>query len=347
MPDLARLPDVIYAVSYLYRSQWIDAIIPLDEYDVEMAAILREHIRLPGLTFTQTKRWRDKLAMRAAAEEAGIRVPPFTAVLTHDRVHDYTQKVSPPWVLKPRLEAGAMGIKKVHNTDELWHWINELGDQQSFRVLEQFIPGDVYHVDSLVSEGKIIFTSSQRYGSPPMNVAHEGGVFITRTLAEDDPDVPELAEMNKQVIAALGMTRGATHAEFIKAHKDGAVYFLEIAARVGGAHIADLVDAATGINLWAEWARLVIADLRGEKYKLPKFKRKHGALLVTLAKQEYPDMGPYDDPEVVWRINKKQHAGLIVASESRERVDTLLQSYQARFVDDFLAVAPPRDSPPD
>jgi len=49
------------------------------------------------------------------------------------------------------------------------------------------------------------------------------------------------------------MVRGVTHAEYIRAHADGRYYFLEIAARVGGAFIADLVDVSTGINLWREW----------------------------------------------------------------------------------------------
>ena len=55
------------------------------------------------------------------------------------------------------------------------------------------------------------------------------------------------------------MARGVTHAEYIRAHADGRFYFLEIAARVGGAFISDLVEAATGINLWREWARIEVA----------------------------------------------------------------------------------------
>lgn len=347
MPDLSKLPDVIYAVSYLARSHRIDAIVPLDEYDVEMAAILREHMRLPGMDFSQTKVFRDKLAMRVRAKEKGVQVPEFTAVLNHGDVNDYMARVAPPWVLKPRLEAGAMGIKKIHSQDELWHWVNELGDQQSFRVLEKFVPGDVYHVDSLVDDGKVIFSSAQKYGQPPMNVAHEGGVFVTQTLPPTSSDSKALRKMNADVIKALGLDFGATHAEFIKAHADGEFYFLEIAARVGGAHIAELVEMTSGVNLWGQWAALTLAHLRGEKYKLPSLKKLHGGLLVCLAKQEHPDLSGYKDPEVVWRINKKQHAGLIVVSENKARVDSLMEDYQNRFVHDFLAVAPPLDKPPD
>jgi hypothetical protein len=338
---------VIYAVAYLMRTHHIERIAPLDEYDVEMAAILREHLRIDGLNISQTKIIRDKLIMRESAAAAGIPVPPFSRVVHHAEVADYMQRVPPPWVLKPRLEAGAMGIKRVYTQDELWSLLEILGDQQSFRVLEQYLPGDVYHCDSLTVEGETIFTSEQRYGAPPLNVAHDGGVFMTYTLDPDSDDARAIQKLNRQVIEAFGLKNTPTHAEFIKSHADGKFYFLEIAARVGGAHIAELVEYATGINLWREWGRLDVAQIRGEPYALPEVKRRAGGLLVSLARQEWPDMSGYTDPEIVWRINKKQHAGMIVASESPARVEELLNSYRERFVHDFLAVAPPRDKPTD
>ena len=69
---------------------------------------------------------------------------------------------------------------------------------------------------------------------------------------------------------AFGLRDGVTHAEYIKAHADGKFYFLEIAARVGGAFISDLVEASTNVNLWREWGRIEVANLRGETYVLPR-----------------------------------------------------------------------------
>lgn len=344
MPSLSNLPDTLYAVAYLARNEEIARIIPLDEYDVEMAAILREHLRMPGMGMTATKHFRDKLAMRQVAQDGGILVPDFSAVVNHKKIAEFMNRVPGPWVLKPRLEAGAMGIKRVANSDELWHLLNVLGDQQSFRVLERYVPGDVYHVDSLTYKGKTIFTSVQKYGAPPLNVAHDGGIFTTLTLDPKSDEVKELEKLNAKVISTLGLTDGPTHAEFIKGREDGKFYFLEIAARVGGAHISDLVEMATGINLWAEWARMEIAAAEGREYKLPKVSRRFAGLLVSLAKYEYPDLSAYNDSEVVWRLNKKNHAGLIVAADNGERVTDLVNHYRDRFVHDFLAVAPPRES---
>jgi biotin carboxylase len=148
------------------------------------------------------------------------------------------------------------------------YW-TELGDRQSFYVLEKFVPGDVFHVDSIVWNKQVLFTVCSQYGQPPMAVYQGGGVFISSNLAYHTPEEQALQALNREVIAAMGMVRGVTHAEFIRAEADGAFHFLEIAARVGGANIDLMLEHATGLNLWREWARLEVAHLRKEEYTLP------------------------------------------------------------------------------
>ena len=117
---------------------------------------------------------------------------------------------------------------------------------------------------------QIVFVSAQKYGAPPMQVYQGGGVFNSRIIPRDSDDVKQLKALNQQVIKTLGMQNGVTHAEFIKAHADGRFYFLEVAARVGGAFISDMIEKATNINLWREWCTLEVARLRGESYQLPE-----------------------------------------------------------------------------
>ena len=347
MPDLSKRPDILYAVSYLARERVIDRIIPLDDYDVETAASLREHLRLPGIGESLARHFRDKLAMRMEASKAGLPVPAFTPVFNYDRLRAFMERVPPPWVLKPRSEAGAMGIKKIHSSDELWRRLEELSDEQSFFLLEDYVPGQVFHVDGIVSGGRVVFAVASKYGQPPMDVAHEGGVFMTRTLPDDDEDAAAILAMNEQLQSALGMEHGATHTEFIKG-QEGRLYFLETAARVGGANIHEMVEAATGVNLWEEWAKIEVAQIRKEPYEPPAARGDYAGLLVCLARQEWPDTSHYDDPEVVWRLHdKKHHAGLIVRSPDPRRVQALLNEYGRRFANDFLAVAPPLDKPPE
>lgn len=346
MADLSKRPYIEYAISYLARTRKIDRIIPLDDFDVETAAALREHLRIPGMGDTTARYFRDKLAMRVQAKEKGVLVPEFSPVINYEDLARFVERVSPPWMLKPRSQAGAMGIKKIHLVEDLWQALELLGDRQSYFVLEQFVPGDIYHVDSIISEREVVFSEVHKYKQPPLSVSHEGGVFISRTMPREAPIVGQLKELNRRLLEALGMLRGVTHAEFIEGAADGKLYFLETAARVGGANIAELVDFATGVNLWNEWASIELSNVRGITYSPPKSQHNYAGILICLAKQEYPDLSAYDDNEVVWRLHKKNHAGVIVASANQSRVEELLNSYSGRFVTDFLAVAPPLNEAP-
>ncbi len=342
MPDLAKQPDITYGISYLARSRKIDCMIPLDEFDIEVAANLREHLRIPGMGDTTARFFRDKLAMRVQARDAGILVPEFSAVVNYDTLRDFLQRVPPPWVLKPRTSASAIGIKKIHEPEEFWRTLDTLGDEQSFKVLEQFIPGEIFHVDSVVSESEVVFANVQKYGSPPMDVMHDGGIFTSFGVSRDSEDEIALQAINRELINAFRLVRGVTHAEFIKASADGKFYFLEIAARVGGAYIAEIVKAARGVNLWAEWARV---DIERENYTPPVPDQNYAGIIISLARQDKPDTSAYNDPEIVFRLEKKHHAGLVVASDDPDKVKNLLEGYTERFYQDFHATAPPPETP--
>lgn len=343
MPDVNKQPDITNAVAYLMRERRIDRIIAMDEYDTVTAARLREFLRVPGLGETTGYHFRDKLAMRVKARESGIPVPPFVGVLNYDAIRGFMEEVHGPWLLKPRTEASAMGIKRIDSPDQLWPVLEELGDKQSGYLMEAFVPGDVFHVDAITAKGKVKFAAASRYGRPPLEVYQGGGVFVTKTVPSGGRVGKALLKANAHLIKAFGMIRGATHAEFIRG-EDGVFYFLEVAARVGGASIDLLVEHATGVNLWEEWAKVELADIAGVDYKAPSERSDSAGLLVCLARDARPDTSAYDAPEVVWRMEKKQHAGLIVASPSAERVDELIDDYGQRFGQDFLAVAPPLES---
>ncbi|MGQ0601428.1 MAG: ATP-grasp domain-containing protein [Anaerolineales bacterium] len=340
MPSLTQKPDIFYAVSYLARERKIDSVVALDDFDVETAGDLREHLRLPGAGSTLARHFRDKLAMRTVARDGGVLVPEFSGVFNYDALREFMGSVPPPWLLKPRGEASSMGIRRIADPEQLWRALDELGDQQSFFVFEQFLPGDVFHVDSLVNDGKVLFSAVSQYARPPLTVYQDGGVFVTRTLGDRSALAKEMLAANKLMLKALGMERGATHSEFLKAQADGQVYFIECASRVGGANIADAIEYASRVNLWREWANIEAAHIGGEPYKLPKVRKHYAGIVTCLSQQEHPDLSDYTDPEIVFRLTKKNHAGLIVASPKAERVRELTDHYADRFAHDFLMVMP-------
>jgi len=387
LPNDAGPPLFIDLVSFLARKQKPDRIVALEEFDVMTAALVREHFCLPGMSSSVAKTFRDKMAMAISAEAAGVRVPEFVPLINMEEVEAFMGRVPPPWIIKPRSDVSAIGILRVNKPEEVWQVIEDrnsrdnLRERASYYLLAKFIPGEVFHVDSIVDDGRAQFVGANRYGRPPLEVAHGGGAYISRTVAHGSKNEKELLALNRKLIKGLELERGAAHAEFIKSDADGEFYFLEIAARVGGAYIADVLEAATGINLWREWARMEVKDgsrqeqtapeqkldrqrgpnnrqeqaaaagkepdgeepiqsKRGSR-KLKQVRKEYAGIVLSLSKQEAPDTSAYDDPEIVYRVKKRHHAGLIVRSPKLDRVEELLTSYAERFADEFIAVVPP------
>lgn len=334
--------DVIRHISQINK---IDHVVALEEFDVILAALIREHLCLPGMSSSNANIFRDKLPMSLKAKAGGIRLPDFTSLFNRHEIAEFLERVPPPWIIKPRSDASAIGIRKVEKAKDVWNAIAELdarerlGERSSYYLLAQFIPGEVFHVDSTVQHGRVVFAGANRYGRPPLQVAHGGGAYLSHTLAHGSNDQRKLFEINRRLVKALGLEKGVAHAEFIKSAADGQFYFLEIASRVGGAYITDVLEAASGVNLWREWARLEIGVELATKAIRPR--QDYAGIVLSLARQEYPDTSAYDEPEIVYRVKKKHHVGLVVRSTKLERVSELLDQYAQRFAHDFIAVVPP------
>ena len=235
-------------------------------------------------------------------------------------------------------------MKKIHQPDELWPWLDQLGDKQSHYLLEQFIPGSVFHVDSVVSEREVVFADAHAYGSPPLDVSHQGGVFTTRTLPRNVSDVQSLFKINRHVIEGLGSVRGVTHAEFLRAHRMARSTFSKL----------PLVWAARTSRMSSKLHRASIYGVNGRAWKWARassrisclpFEMSMPASFCALRDRSGRTPVAYTDPEIIYRIAKYHHAGLIVKSPEAGRVDSLLNSYATRFAADFLATQPVPDKP--
>jgi hypothetical protein len=345
MPTGLTPEQVLNTITYLARTRRIDRIVALDEFDLAVAALAREHMRLPGMGESTTRFFRDKLAMRTQAKASGVRVPEFTGVFNYDDVSAFLRETPGPWLLKPRMNASAIGIKAISKAEEIWPILEQLGDEQSHYLLERFVAGEVFHCEGVTWKGKLLFSAPFQYGKPPMQTMHQGGVFTTRTLALDSADARGILEVHERLLPALGMDSGVSHSEFIKSAADGKFYFLETAARVGGAYIAEACEFSTGLNPWKEWAAIEAALAGGVEYKLPLLRRDFVGSVISLAKQEEPDLSGFDDPEIVMRLHKPHHAGILLQSPSEARLRTVLDRYAQRFLDEFCAVMPVPDKP--
>lgn len=334
-----NLDHLLLGIGNLMKSTKVDAIITLDDFDVEKGTYLRENLRIDGMGQTTGRYFRDKLAMRMRAKSCGISNPNFCSLYNDHDINTYADTVDPPWVLKPRSEASATGIIKVYDKETLWIHINEMGNNRFKYLLEQFRPGDVYHCDSVILEGKVLFSITSRYLSTPMEISQGGGIFRSANIPYNSEDDKEIKKCNEQVLKGFGLKNGVAHSEYIKCNDDGKVYFLETSSRVGGAHLAEMVAAASDINLWREWAAIENAKAKGLTYKLPKVKKGYAGIVLTLSKYQHPDLSCFNDEEVCFQVPLNHHAGLIVKSDNHERVLELLDSYTTRLAIDFATVA--------
>ena len=346
--DHASPQDYIRAVTNIAGSRKIDRLVGLDEFDVTTAARAREHLQLGGMSSSHSLRFRDKLSMRTIAHEAGIACPEFTGVFNQQEIDDYLGRVPAPWILKPRYEVSAFGIRKCETREQVWEVLTDLDNRNNWRdhpsqfVLEKFIAGNVFHVDSIVEKGKVLACGVSKYGTPPFSVTHYGGVFTTSIVSYRSKERKELEKLNQQLLSAFRYDRGVTHAEFLQSEEDGKFYLLEVACRVGGAYIANVLEHACNFNLWREWAKLETST-KERPYKLPKLRKDFAGVALALANQDEPDTSHYDDSEIVYRVTKPKHVGLIFYSSKEKRVRELLATYTERISADFLAVAPAKE----
>jgi hypothetical protein len=334
-----NLEHLLLGVGNLMKSNTIDAIVALDDFDVEKATYLRENLRIDGMGQTTGRYFRDKLAMRMRAKSCGISNPNFCSLFNDHDINTFADTISAPWVLKPRSEAAAAGIIKVYDKESLWIHITEMGNNRFKYLLEQFRPGDVYHCDSLVLNGKILFSITSKYLTTPLEISQGGGIFRSANIPYNSEDDKAIKAINEQVIKGFGLKHGATHSEYIKSNEDGKIYFLETSSRVGGAHLAEMVAEASNINLWKEWAVIEDSLVKKIKYTLPKVKKGYAGIVLTLSKFQHPDLSAFSDPEVCFRVPLDYHAGLIVKSDSSKRILELLDDYANRLTTDFATVA--------
>lgn len=338
LPSFDNRRHVVNAIAYLNRTRPIDRLVALDDYDVELGAFLREFFGLPGMGETVLRGFRDKLTMRYRARDLGLAVPEFVPCFNDDDIRSFLEFVPGPWLIKPRSEASAIGIKKLHTPEEVWPELERRGDDRAMCLIEKMIPGDLFHVDSIVAQDRVAFCQASRYHRPLLDVYHGGGIFMSRTISMNSSDGKALAAENEKLLLGFSLEHCASHTEFMKSHEDGRFYFIETSARVGGANISEMVEYATGVNLWSEWAKVEID--RDEPYQPPVTRQHHAGVIVSLARDEWPDSSAFSDAEIVYRLKKKSHIGLVVASPDSKRIDELLNDYHARVLRDHHAVLP-------
>jgi hypothetical protein len=269
MPARMTLQQITNTVTYLARSRKFARIIALDNFNVQIAATLREHLRIPGMGVTTACYFSDRLAARLKAVQMGIAVSAFTSVANYDELRQFMRSVPSPWLLTPRSDSCDFKSRQLEESEQVWRAFDELGDYQSGFLLEQSIEGDRMQVDSLTADGAVVFSAVSPYRAASSEGTEADELLPLSPKHSSKAEIERLRRANAALLSSMRMARGVTHTEFLRSHATGEFYFMETSATVDDRCVADMMQETHRLNLWREWAKLEVAAVRGQRYALP------------------------------------------------------------------------------
>ena len=255
--SLADEAAVLAALDGLSTYVRIDRVECLWEPYVVLAARIREHLGLPGMSVEQATWFRDKEAMKRVLDAAGIRTPRHTSASNAAEIWAAAERIGYPLIVKPIAGAGSADTYRVDSAEQLAQVQPMIGHVPLVSV-EEFIDGEEFTYDTVCGRGEILFENVCWYLPRPLQQrSHEWISPVTMVLSDlADPRLADGIAMGRAVIAALGFTDGFTHMEWYR-KADGEVVFGEIGARPPGARTVDLMNYATDGDLFATWAQAI------------------------------------------------------------------------------------------
>jgi len=248
---------VLAALGGLSRHVRIDRVECLWEPYVVLAARIREHLGLAGMTVEQATWFRDKEAMKQVLDAAGIRTPRHASARPGAEVWAAAEQIGFPLIVKPIAGAGSADTYRVDSAEQLAE-VQTMIRHVPVLSVEEFIEGREFTYDTVCGGGDVLFENVGWYLPRPLEQrSHEWISPVTLSLRDkEDPRLAGGLAMGRAVLEALGFTEGFTHMEWYLKN-DGEVVFGEIGARPPGARTVDVMNYATDDDLFRTWAQAI------------------------------------------------------------------------------------------
>ncbi|MDH2425009.1 ATP-grasp domain-containing protein [Sphaerisporangium sp. TRM90804] len=230
-----------------------DGIAALSEHDVLTAALLREEFGCPGPGADLVRAFRDKVVMKDRLAKQDLPIPRFMELGSSPPLAEISARIGYPLVLKPRAEAGSVGVRILGDERELTAAVQGL-DLTRFEC-EEFVSTEIYHADGVLSEGRRHFLSVSGYVNTPLDFLR--GKPLGSASLDAGPLREQISELAITCVKALGLVTGCFHVEIIR-RPDGGLVFLEAGMRPGGAEVPYIHRDFHGVDLMAESFRTVL-----------------------------------------------------------------------------------------
>ncbi len=259
--------DVIYrAMGYfIHRYGRIDRLDSLNEYWMETEAQLRTDFNIPGFKVDTIQRVKRKSLMKQTFLDAGVRVAQGRVMQTLTEARRFVKEVGYPLVAKPDIGVGAAKTYKIHTDAELKQFF-QLKPPVDY-IVEEFIQGTILTFDGLADrDGTPVFNSSMQYSRGIMETVNEDADIYYYTLREIPTD---LEAAGRQVLKAFDVRERFFHIEFFRTDSDQQIIALEVNMRPPGGMTTDMFNYANDIDVYREWAHVVVYNRFTSQYTRP------------------------------------------------------------------------------
>jgi hypothetical protein len=263
--DMEKYDLVFRAIGhFIHKWGRIDRFESLNEHWLNLEAGIRTDFNIFGTKLDFVKNLKKKSRMRAFFRKSGVETIPQRTCSDRAGAQTFIRRVGYPVVIKPDSGSGASNTYKISNAAELDDFFRQKPEDVTF-VMEQFIEGLVVTYDGLVNiDGEVVFAASTRYDQSVMEVVNKDRHMSYVCRPEVDPAIEAAG---RKILKAFDVRERFFHIEFFQTHPEGRVIALEVNMRPPGAWMTDAINFTYDIDIYAEWANMVVKNCVGGPFK--------------------------------------------------------------------------------
>ena len=265
VPNLHNYDDLVRAFGYLtHRYGKLDGLDSMSEYWLETEARLRNDFNIDGLHVQDLPTVKRKSQMKAVFKKAKVSTAPGIVIRNAVDARKFAAEHGYPLIAKPDIGVGAASTSKFETPEQLEAFLAVLPPVDYY--LEKFIDGTMQTFDGLTDHnGDIVFSSSMQYSKGVMETVNEDSDIYYYTLRQIPADL-EIA--GRAIIKAYGIKKRFFHFEFFRTQDDGLVA-LEVNMRPPGGLTTDMFNYANDLNIYYEWANIILHNRFSSLYSRP------------------------------------------------------------------------------
>ena len=306
----------VAGVTEVARRHAVDGVLTISaDRAVPVVAAVAEALGLPGIGTETARLMTHKIAMRRTLADAGVPQPRFAGVRDHASAHAGADGVGFPAVLTPADTGGQRGVVGVDSADELdAHLHAALAESQEQEAIVESYEDGLELNGIVVARGGVptLLTLSDRLRPPGVGFG-VGWIHVYPASIYGDT-LERAEEVAAAAVRALGLRDGIAFPQLL-VDDDGAVRVVEVAARIPGGQMADLVRHAVGVDLVEVQLRFALGDDVPDELVVPESTQPLAIRFLTAEPGPLPTgkvarVGPLDP---------------VLAAEGVVQADTYLQ----------------------